>query len=312
MSSTERKNHGPRPPWGLRLLAALISERKNYGLIGDIEELYERRLAETGRFSTRLWLWREILRTLFHSVSDSLYWSGVIFKPSLKITYRNFQRQKLFTVINLVGLAVGMACFILIMTYVHHETGYDAFHEKADRIYRLTMNGNLSRQAFNLATSNGAIAPDLMKELPEIENFVRLRRRYRTPVEYGEKLFFEVGILWADASIFDIFSFPLLQGDRRTALEAPQTVVLTRETARRYFGHDDPIGKILRVNHTLDYTVAGVVEDPPTNSHLRFDMLFSFVTYENANRGDFGRWLGDFNNYSYLLLREGTDPEDLE
>jgi len=174
------------------------------------------------------------------------------------------------------------------------------------------MNGMLSGLDFNLATSNGAIAPDLMKELPEIESVVRLRRRFRTSVEYGDKLFFEEGILWADATVFDVFSFRLLKGNPDEALEAPYSAVLTREAASRYFGHDDPVGKVLRINHELDYRVTGVVENPPTNSHLDFDMLFSFVTYQNANAQDFTRWLGDFNNYSYLLLRQGTDPAAIE
>ncbi|MDH4272745.1 MAG: ABC transporter permease, partial [Candidatus Aminicenantes bacterium] len=303
--STERR---PSRKWGLRLLRALLGESRHYGLFGDIEELYERQAASTGRFRASLWLWGQVARTLFHSFFNSLYWSGVLLKNSLKITYRNFKRQKLYTVINLAGLAVGMACFILIMTYVHFETGYDSFHEHAGRIYRLTMAGTLSRQDFNLATSNGAIAPDLMRELPEIESVVRLRQRYRTPVEYGDKLFFEQGILWADATAFDVFSYRLLKGDPGTALAAPFSAVLTRETAERYFGHEDPVGKVLRINHAQDYAVTGVVENPPGDSHLDFDMLFSFVTYQNANRQDFTRWLGDFNNYSYLLLRQGTDP----
>jgi len=298
--------------WGLRLLGALISERRNYGLFGDIEELFDRQAAVKGRFRASLWLWSQVLRTLVHSGLNSLYWSGVLLKNSLKITYRNFKRQKLYTVINLAGLAVGMACFILIMTYVHYETGYDAFHKNGGRTYRLTMSGTFSGADFNLATSNGAIAPDLMKELPEIENVVRSRRRYRTPVEFADKLFFEEGILWSDASFFDVFSFRLLEGDPGKALAAPFSAVLTRSAAGRYFGHGDPMGKVLRVNHALDHTVTGVVEDPPADSHLDFDMLFSFITYQNAVPQDFTRWLGDFNNYSYLLLRAGTDPQALE
>ena len=298
--------------WGLRLLGTLVSERRNYGLFGDIEELYERQVAASGRLRAALWLWGQVIGALVHSVLDSLYWSGVLLKNSLKITYRNFLRQKLYTVINLAGLAVGIACFILIMTYVHHESGYDSFHAASGRTYRLTMAGTLSRQDFNLATSNGAIAPDLMKELPEIESVVRLRRRYRTAVEYQDKLFFEEGILWADATVFDVFSFRLLEGDPDKALEAPYSAVLTRAAARRYFGHDEPVGKVLRINHALDYTVTGVVEDPPTNSHLDFDMLFSFITFQNATPQNFTRWLGDFDNYSYLLLRQGADPAALE
>ncbi len=311
MNREKRKNRSSQK-WGLRLLSFLVSERRNYGLFGDIEELYERQITGAGRFRATLWLWKEIVRTVLYSLFNSLYWSGVLFKNSLKITYRNFRRQKLYTIINLTGLAVGMACFILIMSFVHHESGYDVFHEKSARIYRLEMRGSLSQQVFNLATSNGRIAPDLVKELPGIESAVRIRRRYRTPVEYGDKMFFEESILWSDPTIFDIFSFRLIQGNPETALLAPLTAVVTRETALRYFGNDDPIGRVLKINNNLDYTVTGIVEDPPPDSHLQFDMLFSFITYETAHRADFTRWLGDFNNYSYLLLREGTDPEALQ
>ena len=305
-------NDRPRRSPGLRVLRFLVSERKNYGLFGDMEELYERRRAKAGRMRTGFWLWGQVARTLFHALFNSLYWGGVLFRNSLKITYRNFQRQKLYTVINLAGLALGMACFILIMTYVHHELGYDAFHEKAGRIYRLTVRGNLSQQPFNVASSNGATAPGLAREIPEIENVVRFRQRYRTAVEYQEKIFFEERILWADASVFDVFSFRLVRGDAASALKAPYTAVLTRETALRYFGHDNPVGKVLKINHSLDYTVTGVVEEPPSDSHLRFDMLFSFVTYENANPQNFSRWMGDFDNHSFLLLKEGADPAVLE
>ncbi len=297
---------------GLWLLSRLISSRRNYGLFGDIEEMYRVVLEEKGRLKAKLWLGAQILRTIPHAVYNWIYWGWVMFANSYKVTIRNFRRQKLYSSINLLGLAVGMACCILILSYVHFEISYDRFHDKADRIYRLTMDGELAGQPFNLASSNGAIGPSLRNTLPEIEEVVRFRRKYRSSVAYQDKLFFEEGIHWADASVFEVFSFPLVSGSPKEALQIPYTAVLTEESARKYFGSDDPIGKVLRIDNHVDYTVTGVVKNVPENSHLDFDMLLSFKTLEAVHPERFIRWLGDFNNWSYLLLQEGADPREIE
>jgi len=297
---------------GLWLLSRLISSRRNYGLFGDIEEMYHVVLEERGSFRARLWLGVQILRTIPHAVYNWLYWGFVMFGNSYKVTVRNFRRQKLYSFINLLGLAVGMACCILILSYVHFEVSYDKFHEKANRIYRLTMDGNVANQPFNLATSNGAIGPSLRGTLPEVEDVVRFRRRHRSSVAYRDELFFEEGILWVDASVFEVFSFPLAAGDPKEALQAPYTAVLTKETAQKYFGSDNPIGKILKIDNQVDYAVTGVVETVPGNSHIDFDILLSFKTLEVVYPERFTRWMGDFDNWSYLLLQEGADPRAVE
>jgi putative ABC transport system permease protein len=297
---------------GRWLLSRLISSRRNYGLFGDIEEMYNVVLKEKGRFKAKLWLWIQILRTIPHAVYNWLYWGFVMFTNSYKVTVRNFRRQKLYSTINLLGLAVGMACCILILSYVHFEISYDRFHDKADRIYRLTMDGNLANQPFNLASSNGAIGPSLRDTLPEVEDVVRFRRRHRSSVVYRDKLFFEEGILWADASVFEVFSFPLVLGSPKEALQVPYRAVLTEETARKYFGSNDPMGKVLKIDNQVDYTITGIVKDVPENSHIDFDMLLSFKTLEVVYPERFTRWLGDFDNWSYLLLQEGADPRDVE
>jgi putative ABC transport system permease protein len=296
----------------LWLLSRLISSRRNYGLFGDIEEMYRVVLEEKGRLKAKLWLWAQILRTIPHAVYNWFYWGLVMFANSYKVTIRNFRRQKLYSSINLLGLAVGMACCILILSYVHFEISYDKFHDKADRIFRLTMDGELAGQPFNLASSNGAIGPSLRDTLPEVEEVVRFRRKYRSSVSYQDKLFFEEGIHWADASVFDVFSFPLVLGSPEEALQIPYTAVLTEESARKYFGSDDPMGKVLKVDNHVDYTVTGIVENVPENSHLDFDMLLSFKTLEKVYPERFTRWLGDFNNWSYLLLQEKADPRKVE
>ena len=235
-----------------------------------------------------------------------------MFTNDLKLIYRHFKRQKIYSLINLSGLAVGMACCILILTYVRFELSFDRFHKREDRIYRLVVNGTLSKRPFDLAATNGAQAPGVAQSIPEIEEFTRFSPLYRTPVRYEEIQHFEENILWADASIFEIFSFPLIKGDPQNALKPAYSAVLTETAAGRYFGREDPVGKTIIVNDQDQFTITGIMADVPGNSHLQFDMLFSFKTYQDNNPQDFARWMGNFGFYSYLLLREDADSAQVE
>lgn len=279
--------------------------------MGDLEEIYSLQVAEKGRTKAALWFWFQIFRTLLHYFANIFYWSFAMFNNYFKITIRNFRKHKIYSFINLSGLAVGLACCILILSYVHFELSYDSFHSRSKNIYRLAINGHLSNRAFNLACTNGPPGPTLTRDLPEVEDSVRIRHLYRNTVKYKDKEFAEENGFWAGASFFEIFSFRLLQGDPKTALKNPHTVVIATSIAERYFGDENPIGKILRFNDRDDFTVTGVLEDVPPNSHLNFDMLCSFATYYQAHQRQVDRWMGDFNNYTYLLLKEGASPEQV-
>lgn len=295
---------------GICLLSRLISRQKNYGLFGDIEEIYNLQVAEKGRFRANFWLCRQVVKTIPPYLYHSLYWSAVMFGNYLKITFRNFKRQKAYSIINVAGLAVGMACCICILVYVHYELSYDGFHAKADNIYRLVMNGDASGRPFDVALSSGPIGPTLLKDFPEVDSAVRFQHRNRTPVSYQEKQFLEDNIFYADSTVFDVFTFPLLKGNPETALINPFSAVITRETARRYFGSEDPLGKILRFNRHEGYAVTGVMENVPENSHFAFDFLLSYETLLTANRSQIESWT-QFINYTYLLLKEGTLAKEI-
>jgi putative ABC transport system permease protein len=297
---------------GLWLLGRLVNRRKNYGLFGDIEEIFTLQVSEKGRWKAGWWFWGQILRTLLHSISDSIYWSFVMFDNYWKVTIRNFRRQKAYSIINIAGLAVGMACCILILSYVHWELSYDKYHANAGRIFRLIINGSVSGRDVNLASTNNPPGPVFIEDYPEVKNAVRFRHRERTYVEYEDKIFFEEGIFWADASVFDVFSFPFVIGDSKTALENPFTAVITESTALKYFGKVDPIGKVLRFANQADYTITAVMRDVPANSHFTFDMLLSFVTRYAVDKDQVENWMGDFNNHTYLLLSEDADYRELE
>ncbi|MDH5384649.1 MAG: ABC transporter permease, partial [Candidatus Aminicenantes bacterium] len=229
----------------------------------------------------------------------------------LKIALRNVRKHKGYALVNIAGLAIGMACCILIGIYILTELSYDKFHEKAPQIYRMGIDAKLGGNIIKLPITNAPVGPVLVDDYPEVLSAVRLRRRDRIPVKYNDRLFYEDEILWADNSIFEIFTFPMIKGDPGTALDRAYTVVLTRSLAEKYFGDEEPIGKMLRLNNLDDYTVTGVVEEVPHNSHFTFNMLCSFETLYASKRLERDFWL-NFNLYTYLLLPENYDYRQLE
>lgn len=193
-----------------------------------------------------------------------------------KIALRHVYKHRIYTGINVIGLATGMACFLLILLFVRDELSYDRFHEKADRIYRLTTDfGDFGKSAM----IPGTTAASLAERYPEIEAFTRFTKRKQT-LSHNGAFFEEKRFLYADASVFEVFDFRVLTGDPATVLSEPNTLVLTPVTAQRYFGNTDPIGQSLTLLDGSIYRITGLVEAAPTNSHIQFDMLASFVTLE--------------------------------
>lgn len=235
-----------------------------------------------------------------------------MFKNYFVTALRNIRKHKGYSFINIAGLAIGMACCILIIIFIMTELGYDKFHAKADRIYRLALDATLGERIINMPVSNNPAGPTLVRDYPEVENAVRLNSwRARTSLTYQGLQFYEDGIFFADQSFFSVFSFPLIKGDPETALQLTNTMVLTESAAEKYFGTDDPMGKVLKANNQTDYTVTGVCRDVPQNSHFHFDMLASFETQFAQNRRMENIWL-NFNNHVYLLLSRDADPGALE
>ena len=229
----------------------------------------------------------------------------------LKIAIRNIRRHKTYAFINIAGLAIGMACCILIIMYIITELSYDKFHNNSQRIYRLASDAKVGGMVAQIALTNAPAGSALVQAYPEVENSVRIRPRPKISVKHEEKQFYEEGILWADSSIFDIFTFPMIQGDPQTSLKAPYSLVITEEIAQKYFKDGDPLGRILRFNDQADYTVTGVVKNVPPNSHFSFDMLCSYETQVSQNREFMEDWF-NFNLYTYLLLSENLDYRELE
>ncbi|MGD2245630.1 MAG: ABC transporter permease [Candidatus Aminicenantes bacterium] len=229
----------------------------------------------------------------------------------IKVALRNFSRQKIYSFINIAGLALGMALCVLIILYIQAELSYDRFHKNSDRIYRVAEETTRRGSIVSHANIFPIMAPNLVKEFPEISNAVRFDKEQRVLVGANGKIFIEDRFLFADSSMFDVFSFPLLKGNSITALSEPYSLLLTEETAEKYFGDEDPLGKILNINNDHDYKVTGVLANIPQNSHIKFDFLASISTKEAEDK-NYGQIWGSMSAYTYILLAPGYTPQDVE
>ncbi|HET6556774.1 MAG TPA: ABC transporter permease [Prolixibacteraceae bacterium] len=219
---------------------------------------------------------------------------------------RNLRKGKFHLILNIAGLALGLAAFLYIATYIFYEISYDRFHTKSDRIYRCVAFLKLGDVATNFAKSEIPLAQAALNDLPEVEEATRLVQLGNTIVRQNDQKFIEDEAWYADANIFKVFDFKLLIGDENSALSKPNSIVLTEEAAIKYFGSVNPIGKSLGIGeNNSPYQVTGILDKIPENSHLQFEMLASFSSFLENRKGDL--W-GDFTaTYTYLLIKEGTD-----
>ncbi|HAN17358.1 MAG: hypothetical protein A2X13_00745 [Bacteroidetes bacterium GWC2_33_15] len=244
-----------------------------------------------------------------------------MFKHNLKIAIRNILKYWNYSLINIGGLAIGLASFIFIILYIEDELKYDKFHEKADRIYRVNRLYNSNDVDEDAATCSFPCAPTLEIDYPNlIEKTVRFFNFMRPEfffdyqkseteiIKYNEKNFY-----MADSTVFDIFTFPFIAGDPETALDRPGTMVITESTAKRYFGDENPIGKSLRAEEGFNFEITGVIKDIPSQSHFKIDLLGSLNTFRQFNRnGQFPTtWIWN-PCWSYVLLKEGVTHEQLD
>jgi putative ABC transport system permease protein len=234
-----------------------------------------------------------------------------MFRNYLKLTIRDLMINKGYFIINLLGLMIGITAFILILLWIKAETSYDKFHGNADNIYRvdylLYEEGILEQHS---ASGSHGVGREIMNAFPEVLDYTRF---YRTEslVKYGEQTFKERNVLYTQSSFFNLFSFPLLVGKADTTLLSLNHAVMTEETARKYFGDEDPMGKLITIDGAVDYEVTGIVKSIPQNSHFKFDILLSYDNLIQSSRYWDDSWVSE-NVYSYILLAPGADVEALQ
>ncbi len=229
-------------------------------------------------------------------------------KNYFKIAIRNIIKNKTYSLLNIIGLAIGIMAFTMIMLYVRYELSFDKYSSNADKIYRVVTRGSLNGD-FEMTASPAPVGAAFVEEIPGVLNFTRVRNFGFPVIRYKEKVFSEERWFNADSSFFDVFDIDLIQGNVNTALLEPNTVVLTKSTAERYFGSEDPMGKVLNSDRRRDYVVTGVIEDPPPNTHFHYDFLASLMTYPDAANNTI--WVSN-NFYTYLLLDKNTSPTQVE
>jgi len=230
-----------------------------------------------------------------------------MFRNNFQIAIRIFFRQKGYSFINVFGLAVGLAACIFILLWVQDELSYDKFHTHAERIYLVGLDARLGNQEFKAGATPPPMAYALMDEFTGIDKATRFYNTPRRVIKYGDKIFTEREFYYADSTFFDIFSFDMLHGDRQSALDEPNSIVIARGMKEKYFGNDDPMGEVLRVGNDQDYRITGVCEDPPFNSHICFDFLASFSSL--GERQNFN-WGSNFLQ-TYILLGDNTSEEEI-
>lgn len=227
----------------------------------------------------------------------------------LKHSLRSFKRQRAYIIINILGLLIGIACSLLIAIFVLNEASYDRYNVRKDRIFRLILNGKISGQEITGCWTAAVIGPTMQKDFPEIEDFCRMTSEGPTIVEYNKQTFVDDHIVQADSSFFKFFSIPVLKGDILNLLNAPRKAVLSASTAKRMFGKENPIDKLIKIgSDTARYTITGIMADVPENSHFEASILTSFMT--NPRSKD-PTWLS--NSFStYLMLKPNSSDKTVD
>lgn len=234
----------------------------------------------------------------------------------LTVAKRMLLKNKQYSILNIAGLSIGLACFILIALWIKNEICFDRFHSKAERIYRVASTMREEHGLFDQAITCIPLAPAMLNDLPAIENAVRISKS-GSVVQYGEKKFNEDDLLGVDPSFLDIFDFKLLQGDPVTALRDPYSIVLSKSMAKKYFGEKNPIGELLTVfqndpdGNGAQFKITGIIEDCVSLSHFQYNFLFSFSTFQVTNPRLFSNEGWSKNGcYTYVLLKSGSSVQN--
>jgi putative ABC transport system permease protein len=293
------------------LLEKLLPEKYRESFVGDLLESYEVR-STAGRISAKMWLFFQLLSSFFSLLRKNIYGSMAMFKNYFLMAFRNLKKHRAYTLINVFGLALGLSASILILLYLQFEISYDRFHKNADSIYRVSirhLREGMSEGETHVFTP--PIGPDMEKDFPEVEDFVRMSTLRTAYLNVENKAFKVDHICYISPSLFEVFSFKLESGNSRTALADPFSIVLSEQTSERIFGSKDVIGETIQIGPEDLYKVTGVVENPPSNSSIQFNALISFETLYARPIMDMG-WNGGNQIITYVKLSENASAGAVE
>lgn len=293
------------------LLEKILSKKYREAFIGDLLESYEVRAADR-RKSAKIWFFFQFLSSFFSLLRKNIYWSVAMFKNYFLMAFRNLKKHRTYTLINVFGLALGLSATILIFLYLQFEISYDRFHENANSIYRVCIQ-NLREGRFEGETHvfTPPIGPDMKKDFPEVEDFVRMSTLRVAYLNVDNKAFRVDHIRYASPSLFEVFSFKLKSGNPVSSLADPFSIVLSERTAERIFGSKDPLGETIQIGPEDLYNITGIVENLPSNSSIQFDALISFATLYARSIMQMD-WNGGNQVITYIKLRENATASSVE
>jgi len=294
------------PQWIFFLLQWFTDEEILASIEEDLEVRCIKASEKHGEILARFLCQWQGFSLLFSFSLESFLWGVTMFQNYIKVAFRHIKRRKVYSFINILGLTIGMACFLLIGLWVKDELSFDRFHQKKERIYRVLNRLSDDSTEFNITY---ALGPALKAEYPEVEEACRVCTWYGSHVRYQDNIYVERNIYLSDPNFFRIFSFPFVKGNPETALSDQYSLVITEQTAQKYFGKEDPMGKVLNLSQwDDDFTVTGVIENIPMNSHLRFDIM-GRIEFLGEDR--LARW-EEWSGPNYILLQPDVSPEEFE
>ncbi|MCZ6701734.1 MAG: ABC transporter permease, partial [Ignavibacteria bacterium] len=304
-----KKLHTP-PSWLDKIIAHFIGKQHLDVIRGDLHEIYQNNVQQKGEFMASINYLTDVLSCLRSPLLEKRIQYKIsfpMFNNYLKLSLRNLLRNKTFTIINISGLTLGFTISIIIFLFVRTELSYDKYHVNSDRIYRMNYDLTQRNEKKPWAITTGRWPELAHSELEPVEDFVRIIPSWgnKSLIKSGEKRFYESNFGWADPSLTRIFNFQFLEGDPETALNEPNTVIISRKIAEKYFGQSSAIGKSINRDDETDYLITGVIEGIPANSHFHLDFIASLMSATQDERARF--W-----SYSYLLLKDGASPKKLE
>jgi putative ABC transport system permease protein len=308
-----RKIYQKPPKIGLWILKKLLPKEEKQFFIDGIEERYSREVEEKGLILALFWYSKDTLFSIPYLFLDNLTWGIIMIKNYFTTTYRNFKRQKIYTFINLAGLVMGMSVSIVVLLYINYELNFDKFHKNEHQIFRVVVQHSGSFMGTNKwVWTPDLLAPTLKNYFPEIINTARVEDLRDASLSYQDNNYTESRFYLSDPAFLKMFSFHLIQGNPDTALDKPFSLIVTEKMSKKYFGRKNPLGKIIRLNDRHNFEITGILKNLPNNSHLKFDFLGSFSSLNLISGGKYMNNWNSSNYQTYIQLKEGSNPKELE
>ena len=311
MGKPAKYNKPPRS--AVWLLKRFFPDEKGiYTQLGDMEEAFNKIARDKNKFAAQTWYWLNTTRSIPFAIVRSVKWNTSMLKNYMKTAGRNLLKQKTGSFINILGLSIGLAFCILIFLFIRDELSFDRFHKNADSIYSIIANNHFQERSHRHIPV--PMAPALKIYFPEIEDYARIVDKRNIAVRHNENIFDEIVSL-IDPHFLEVFSFPLIKGNPHSVLNSGNSVVLTQGAAHKYFGNEDPIGKVLLFTFgekQKPFEVTGIAENVLPNSTIRFSILIHIDNLSITDSSNAAEDWTRFSSESYFLLKKGTNPEYIE